>query len=637
MSKDITKKKEFQPYIPANKVLPEFTGTSLFIGLILAVVFGAANAYLGLKVGMTISASIPAAVISMGIIRGFLKRDSILENNIVQTIGSSGESLAAGVIFTLPALYIWSAEWGLGTPSLLNITILSLLGGILGTLFMIPLRKALIVNEHETLPYPEGTACAEVLLAGEEGGEKARTTFLGVAFGAGYKFLTDGFRLFPSSIETIIPGYKGAAIGADILPALLGVGYIIGPKISAYMLSGAALGWFAIIPLILYVGSGGEVILYPSEVPIGQLDHWGIWDNYIRYIGAGAVAFGGIFSLIKAIPLIFRTFRDAIGSYAKTGVGGDSDIRTDRDMPMKVLIIGSLAIILAIAMLPVIPVGFLGAVLIAIFGFFFATVSSRIVGLVGSSSNPVSGMTIATLIITAIIFKATGNDGQAGMIGTLSVGAIICIIAALAGDTSQDLKTGFLVGATPKLQQYGELAGAAVAALAIGGVMTLLNNAWGFGSSELPAPQATLMRLVVEGVMGGNLPWILLLIGVGIGVAIELLGLPVLPIAIGLYLPIHLSVAVMVGGLVRGWLEYRHRKSDIKEAIAYQIDSGVLYSSGLIAGEGLIGILLAVFAVWGINTDLGLDLGQLGGLIVLILLTFTLLWQTVYKKKQGKE
>jgi putative OPT family oligopeptide transporter len=624
----------FQPYIPADKVLPEFTLASLTIGLILAVVFGAANAYLGLKVGMTISASIPAAVISMGIIRGLLRRDSILENNLVQTIGSSGESLAAGAIFTLPALYVWSAEWNIAQPSIFAITIISLLSGILGTLFMIPLRKALIVDEHETLPYPEGTACAEVLLAGEEGGEKAKTTFIGLAAGGIYKFITDGFRLFPSSIETRIPGFKGAAIGADILPALLGVGYIIGPKIAAYMLSGAVLGWLGITPLISYIGGAGNVLLYPADVPISQLDHWGIWDYYIRYIGAGAVAFGGIFSLIKAIPLIFRTFRDAIGNYSRSGAGGDSSVRTDRDMSMKVLLVGCLVIILAMAMLPIIPVGFLGALIIAIFGFFFATVSSRIVGLVGSSSNPVSGMTIATLIITAVIFKATGNDGQAGMIATLSVGSIICIVTAMAGDTSQDLKTGFLVGATPKLQQLGELAGAVVAALAIGGVLTLLNNAWGFGSNELPAPQATLMRLVIEGVMGGNLPWVLVLTGVGIGIAIELLGLPVLPIAIGLYLPIHLSVTVMAGGLVRGLLDIRYKKSNEDEGIKNRIESGILYSSGLIAGEGLIGILLAVFAVMNLNVNLGINIGQLGGLVVFLLLTYTLMRRSIYKKEQ---
>ncbi|NLY43507.1 MAG: oligopeptide transporter, OPT family [Clostridiaceae bacterium] len=634
MAKDNVKGPEFKPFIPADKVLPEFTSTSIILGIILSVVFGAANAYLGLKVGMTISASIPAAVISMGIIRGLLKRESILENNIVQTIGSAGEALAAGAIFTLPALFIWSKEWNMGAPSMMTITIISLCGGILGVLFMIPLRKALIVDEHENLPYPEGTACAEVLLAGEEGGEKARTTFLGLGIGALYKFITGGLNLFPSEVETRIPGYKGAAIGADILPALLGVGFIIGPKISAYMLAGAVIGWFAFIPLITHIGSMGEIIMYPATVPISQLDHWGIWDSYIRYVGAGAVAFGGIFSLIKSLPLIIRTFRDALGNYS-SGVGGNTNIRTDRDISIKVVLIGSLAVILAMAMLPVIPVGFVGAVVIAVFGFFFATVSSRIVGLVGSSSNPVSGMTIATLLITAIIFKATGNDGPAGMIATLSVGAVICIIAAIAGDTSQDLKSGFLVGATPSKQQYGELIGAVVAALAIGAVLTLLDNAWGFGSNELPAPQATLMRLVIEGVMGGNLPWALVFTGAGIGIAVELLGLPVLPIAIGLYLPIHLSTPIMVGGIIRGILDKKldNTKGDEK-SLKYKIETGVLYSSGLIAGEGLVGILLAVFAVLNLDLGLGLNFGQIGGLVFFALLTFTLIQQSILKKSR---
>jgi len=632
MAKDNNSVKEFKPYIPADKVLPELTATSIVIGLILAVVFGAANAYLGLKVGMTISASIPAAVISMGIIRGILKRESILENNIVQTIGSAGESLAAGAIFTLPALYIWSKEWDIGAPSLLTITVISLFGGILGTLFMIPLRKALIVNEHNVLPYPEGTACAEVLLAGEEGGEKAKTTFIAVGIGALYKFIADGLKLFPSEIETTIKGYKGAAIGADILPALLGVGFIIGAKISAYMLAGAVIGWFALIPLITHLGSLGEIVMYPSKVPIGELDHWGIWDNYIRYVGAGAVAFGGIFSLLKSLPLIWRTFRDSIRSYSG-GIDKNNDIRTDRDMSVKIIIIAILAVILAIGIFPFVPVGITGALIIAVFGFFFATVSSRIVGLVGSSSNPVSGMTIATLIIAAIIFKAAGIDGQAGSIATLSVGAVICIISAIAGDTSQDLKTGFLVGATPQKQQYGEILGVIVAALAIGGVLTLLDHAWGFGSSELPAPQATLMRLVIEGVMGGNLPWVFVFVGVGIGIAVELLGLPVLPIAIGLYLPIHLSAPIMVGGMIRGMLDRRLSRAgneDVK--IKKRIESGILYSSGLIAGEGLIGILLAVFAVLNLDVDAGINLGQLGGLIFFALLVLTLIRHSVMKK-----
>lgn len=624
---------EYKSFVPAGKVMPEFTITSILLGIFLAVGFGGANAYLGLKVGMTISASIPAAVISMGLIRGLLKKESILENNMVQTIGSAGESLAAGAIFTLPALFIWSKEWNLGRPSLLTITVIAVCGGVLGVLFMIPLRKALIVKEHGNLPYPEGTACAEVLFAGEEGGQKAKVTFTGLGVGALYKFLTDGMKVFPSEIETTVKGYKGAAIGGDVLPALLGVGFIIGPQISAYMLAGASLGWFAIIPMISNIGSAGDITMYPATVPIAELDHWGIWNYYIRYIGAGAVAFGGVFSLIKSFPLIIQTFKDAMKGVLNNAQGGP-ELRTDSDLSMKVVLIGTLAIVLAMMMLPVIPVGIGGALLIAVFGFFFATVSSRIVGLVGSSNNPVSGMTIATLIITAIAFKATGNDGQSGMIATLTVGAIICIIAAMTGDTSQDLKTGFLVGATPKKQQVGEMLGALASALAIGGTLVLLNTAWGFGSQELPAPQATLMRLVIEGVMGDNLPWAFVFTGIGIGVAIELLGLPVLPIAIGLYLPIHLSTPIMVGGVIRGVMDKRlagaqdQKKATIKE----KIESGVLYASGLIAGEGLVGILLAVFTVAGLNFVTGIDLGEIGALLCFGVLAYSVAHFSIFKK-----
>lgn len=626
---------DFKPFISADKILPEFTKTSIIVGILLAVVFGAANAYLGLKVGLTISASIPAAVISMGIIRGILKRDSILENNLVQTIGSAGESVAAGAIFTIPALYIWATEWGTDAPSLIVVTLIALLGGILGVLFMIPLRKALIVEEHGTLPYPEGTACAEVLLAGEEGGEKAKTTFLGLGIGAGYKFLSEGFGLFPNEIETAIPGYKGAAIGIDVLPSLLGVGFIIGPQISAYMLAGAVFGWFIISPLITLMGDLGTIVMAPATLPIHEMDYWGIWDNYIRYIGAGAVAFGGIFSLIKSLPLIVRTFRDAMKDYS-SGVGGSTALRTDQDISLKVVFIAVIAIVIIMGVLPVMPVGIGGALLIAIFGFFFATVSSRIVGLVGSTNNPVSGMTIATLIITAFTFQFMGNDGQSGMIATLSVGAIVSIVAAIAGDASQDLKTGFIVGATPKKQQYGEIVGVIASALAIGGVLILLDSAWGFGSAELPAPQATLMKLVVEGVMGGTLPWTFIFLGVFFGVTLELLNLPVLPIAIGLYLPIHLSVGIMVGGIVRGIID--RKKNNTKQEkqskiLQSQIDAGILYSSGLIAGEGIVGILLAIFAVTGWDINLGVDLGSIGSLVFFGLLTITLMRQSMFNKK----
>lgn len=623
----------FKPFIPADKILPEFTKTSLLVGILLSVIFGAANAYLGLKVGMTISASIPAAVISMGIIRGILKRDSILENNLVQTIGSAGESVAAGAIFTLPALYMWSNEWGTGAPNLLMIAIIAMIGGTLGVLFMVPLRKALIVEEHGTLPYPEGTACAEVLLAGEEGGEKTKTVFSGLVLGSIYKFLSEGLKLFPNEIETTIPGYSGAAIGVDVLPSLLGVGFIIGPKIAAYMLGGAVFGWFVLIPLISNLGNLAPIILAPATVPIQSLDHWGLWSNYIKYIGAGAVTFGGIFSLITSLPLIARTFKDVIKNYSS---GGSSSqiLRTDQDMSMKVLIIGVALIVIIMAVLPVIPVGFVGAITVALFGFLFAAVSSRIVGLIGSSNNPVSGMTIATLIITAFIFKVTGNVGQSGMVAALTVGAIVAIIAAIAGDASQDLKTGFIVGATPKYQQYGEIIGALVAALAIGGVLNLLDAAWGFGSAELPAPQATLMKVVVEGVMGGSLPWTLIFIGASLGIGIQILGLPVLPVAIGLYLPIHLSVGIMVGGIVRGIIDKKLNKAKDEEAnnIQLKIDTGILYSSGLIAGEGLIGILLAIFTVAGLNLDLGINLGAIGSIVLFGLLTFSLIRKSVLNK-----
>ena len=584
---------DFQPFIPADKVVPEFTVVSIIIGILLAVVFGAANAYLGLRVGMTVSASIPAAVISMGVIRLILRRDSVLENNLVQTIGSAGESVAAGAIFTLPAMFIWMKEWGEGAPSWLEICLIALVGGILGVLFMIPLRKALIVEEHGVLPYPEGTACAEVLLAGEEGGAKASTVFTGLGIAAGYKFVADGLKIFPSELNYDIKAYKGAAVGIDVLPALVGVGYICGPKISGYMLSGGILSWLVLMPLISFFA--GNQIFFPGTVPVSEMAPSALWGTYIRYIGAGAVAAGGIMSLIKSLPLIVRTFGKAMkGLFKKTAVQ-DGEARTQRDMSMKIVIPAVIAIIVLIWLLPVFPVPFVGAVMIALFGFFFATVSARLVGLVGSSNNPVSGMAIATLLFATLLLKLTGNVGHGGMLGAIAVGSIICIVAAIAGDTSQDLKTGFLLGATPKKQQYGELIGVVAAALAIGGVLYLLDAAWGYGSDQLPAPQAMLMKMVVEGVMEASLPWTLVLIGVGIAVAVEILGIPVLPFAVGLYLPIHLSAGIMAGGLVRMFIDKKKKISEEKRKDA--VDRGILYTSGLIAGEGLVGVLLAVFAI----------------------------------------
>lgn len=625
---------EFKPYIPADKVTPEFTATSIIIGVLLAIIFGAANAYLGLRVGMTVSASIPAAVISMGVIRLIMKKDSILESNMVQTIGSAGESLAAGAIFTLPALFLWASEGKTGSPSLLTISLIALCGGVLGVLFMVPLRNALIVKEHGVLPYPEGTACAEVLLAGEEGGSSAKTVFWGMGLAAIFKFVVDGIKIIPSAIVAPIQSLK-TEFSAEVYPALVGVGYICGIKISAYMFAGAVLGWFVLIPAI--VTFGGSTILYPGTDTIAQMYAEGgasaIWGSYIRYIGAGAVAAGGIISLIKSLPLIAATFRDAI----KGMKGGSkaSSLRTDQDMDMRAVIGGIAVLIIAIWLLPSIPVSLVGALLVVVFGFFFATVSSRMVGLVGSSNNPVSGMAIATLLFSTLIIKMTGDTGIDGMVGAIAIGSVICIVAAMAGDTSQDLKTGYILGATPKKQQIGELLGAVVSAFTIGGVLLLLNNAWGFGTEALSAPQATLMKMITEGVMNGNLPWSLVFIGVFIGIVIEILGIPILPVAIGLYLPLELSSTIMVGGLIRWFVD---KRSSDKEKNS-EASGGILFCSGLIAGEGLVGIILAILAVVGVSETLDLsgsmDTGLIGGIILLVIMVLCVLKFAVNKKKEA--
>ena len=628
--------KEFKPYIPADKITPEFTGTSIVMGVILAIVFGAANAYLGLRVGMTVSASIPAAVISMGVIRVIMKKNSILESNMVQTIGSAGESLAAGAIFTMPALFLWANEGLCDRPSLVEITLIALCGGVLGVLFMIPLRNALIVKEHATLQYPEGTACAEVLLAGEEGGSDASTVFSGMGLAAVFKFLVDGIKVIPADIAAEFRSFKGE-LGMEVYPALLGVGYIVGPKIASYMFVGSLVGWMVLIPMICLFGA--DVWMYPAEVgtTIGQLYESGgasqIWSSYVRYIGAGAIATGGIISLIKSLPLIVTTFRDSIKSMK--GSKDTSGARTAQDLPMGVVLAGIAAMVIIIWLVPAIPVTFLGALLIVVFGFFFATVSSRMVGLIGSSNNPVSGMAIATLLIATMTIKATGDSGITGMIGAISIGSVICIIAAMAGDTSQDLKTGYLLGATPKKQQIGELIGIVAAGLAIGGVLYLLNNAWGYGGAEVPAPQATLMKMIVEGIMGGDLPWNLVFIGVFLALGLEILRVPVMPFAIGLYLPIYLNASIMVGGVVRMVMDAR-KKVDEKTK-ERQATDGTLYCAGMIAGEGLVGILLAILAVGGISMDLSgsLNLGNIGGVVLMIVMILCLLKFSMWKKSKS--
>jgi len=654
-------KNDFKPYVPAEKVTPELTVTSIVMGIILAVVFGAANAYLGLRVGMTVSASIPAAVIAMGVIRILMRRNSILESNIVQTIGSAGESLAAGAIFTMPALFLWAAEGKTDNPSLIEITLIALIGGLLGVFFMVPLRNALIVKEHGTLPYPEGTACAEVLLAGEKGGANAGTVFAGMGFAALFKFIIDGIKAVPGEISATIKGF-GGTIGTQIYPAIMSVGYICGAKISSYMFAGGILSWMALIPLILLFGENNvlsaetiqlvfsDLSKLPEGFPaigtatMGDLfDYAGasaIWKCYIRYIGAGALAAGGIISLIKSLPTIVSTFSDAIKNVGSAGVAGNE--RTAKDINLKIVIGAIIVLTILIWLIPAIPVNPIGALIIVIFGFFFATVSSRMVGLVGSSNNPVSGMAIATLLIATLILKFTGASGIGGMCSAIAIGSIICIVSAIAGDTSQDLKTGYILGATPKKQQYGELIGVVAAALAIGGTLYLLNEAWGFGGKELGAPQATLMKLIVEGVMGGNMPWALVFAGAAIAVVMELIKIPVLPFAIGIYLPVHLNACIMVGGIIRLFFD-KMKKNKHKEAI---VNDGILFSSGMIAGEGLVGILLALLAVFGISDKIDLSgfitkyissgVSSVLGLVFFAIIILTLLKFTLWKKRDDK-
>lgn len=635
-------KKEFKPYIPASKITPELTVTSIIMGVLLAVVFGAANAYLGLRVGMTVSASIPAAVIAMGVIRVVLRKNSILESNIVQTIGSAGESVAAGAIFTLPALFLWANEGKMDKPDMLEITVIALLGGLLGVFFMIPLRNALIVKEHNVLPYPEGTACAEVLLAGEEGGSNASTVFAGMGFAAAFKFIIDGLKAVPGEVALRFKGFAGE-IGTQIYPAVMSVGFICGPKISSYMFAGGILSWMVLIPLIVIFGE--NIIMYPSvDATIGEIyassGAAGIWGSYIRYIGAGALAAGGIISLIKSLPLIINTFRGALKSMK--GASASSNLRTEQDINMKIVLIVIAVLTLLVWLVPAIPISLIGAVIVVIFGFFFATVSSRMVGLVGSSNNPVSGMAIATLLIATLTLKLTVDNtpqGVAnGMESAIAIGSVICIIAAIAGDTSQDLKTGYLLGSTPKKQQIGEVFGVTASALAIGGTLYLLDSAWGFGSEEIAAPQATLMKMIVEGVMGGELPWILIIIGALIAVVVEIVGIPVLPFAIGIYLPVHLNTCIMLGGLVR--LCFDKMKNEEKKNKA--TSDGILFCSGMIAGEGLIGIVLAILAIFGVNKfinisgilNLSSGVSQILSLVVFALVILSLLMFSVFKKRK---
>ncbi len=582
----------FVPYVSPEKSLPELTLLACALGILLAIVFGAANAYLGLKIGMTVSASIPAAVISMGILRGLFRRNSILENNIVQTMTTAGEAIGAGAVFTLPALFLWDLS-----PSQAMIVFIVLTGGFLGVFMMVPLRRLLIVNEHHTLPYPEGTACAEVLKSGETGGRNASLVAGGFLAGGLVKALGDGFKLFKMEVETQIANFKNAVIGIDTFPALLGVGYIIGPRIAGQMLAGGLLGWLVLIPMISFFGADSEATIFPAEAPIADLDAWGIWQAYITYIGAGAVAMAGLITMVKTLPTLVRSIQDTARSAREYRLGGQTLVRTDQDIPLKWVGLGVLVVVIILAFAPITNVGVIGALSIAVFGFLFVAVASRIVGIVGSSSSPVSGMTIATILIVTFLFKISGMSGLDGMVAALTVGAVVCTALAVAGDISQDLKTGYLVGGTPWKQQLAMMIGVVTSGLVIGAVLVILDQAYEMGSKELLAPKAVLMKTIIEGMMQGNMAWDLIFLGAAIAIVIEFLGLNSLVVAVGVYLPVHVSTPIIIGGAVRWLIDFFTKNEGLRRL---RNDSGVLFASGLIAGESLIGVVIAILIVAGI-------------------------------------
>ena len=611
---------EYKPYISHDKELPEFTWKSIIIGTILGIVFAWANAYVGLISGLTISASIPVSVMSVALfafLHKFLKakRGSPLETNMSQTIGSAGESLAAGVIFTIPAMFLlgWDQTYGI---QVITITIIAAIGGILGVTFMIPLRKFLIKKEHNVLPFPEGTACAEVIKSADLGGTSAKHVFTGLAVGGIVELIKNGFSVFDGLIRVPTLIVNKMVVSLEVNPALLGVGYILKRRISAIMVAGGAVAWIILIPAIAAFGDRWGMFRFLNEQAQATLATVGvysiadmspdqIWNYFIRYIGAGAVAFGGIITLIRSIPTIVESFR--LGSKELMG-GADrrNVVRTDRDLSIKVVLWLSVIMIILLGLSFTLGLeqinaltSVLAALLVVIFAFFFVTVASRIVGLVGSTSSPVSGMTIATLLGTSIIFVAFGLTSGPAKIAALTIGAVVCMAACTSGDASQDLKTGFLVGATPRKQQMGELIGVLTSAAVLGFTLIMLYNAYGFagapspitGKAELPAPQATLMSLVVRGVMDQNIPWILVGAGAIIAMIFELFKVPSLPAAVGLYLPLETTTPIFAGGLLR---HYRDKKAGAKPT---ETDNGVLFSSGLVAGVGVIGILLAIVAV----------------------------------------
>lgn len=620
----------YRPFVAAQDNLLEMSLKAMGLGILFGIIFGAANAYLGLRAGLTISTSIPVAVMTVAAFRllaGSGHSGNILEANIAQTTGSASSSLASGIIFTLPALWMWGVA-----PDLGKMLLLALSGGLLGVLFMIPLRRYLIDREHGRLPYPEGTACAEVLVASQVGGNRARGVFWGLGAGALLKGLTGWLKVIPDHLTVKIPFLPKAQLGVEVSAALFGVGYILGPRVATIMVGGGLLSWLVIIPIIATWGADHTMPLYPESVKlISAMSASELWTRYVRYIGAGAVAAAGIITLIRSVPVMLESFRVGLRHLGDNASGADIP-RTSQDLSLKTVGWGMLVIVLALTFIPAafgllggIGARFLAAVMVVVFAFFFVTVSSRIVGLVGVTSNPTSGMTIATLMGTAGVFLLMGWTDTAGKAAALTVGCVVAIAASMAGDTSQDLKTGFLLGGTPRRQQLAEMLGILTSSVFVCLAVMLLAEAFGFGSSELPAPQATLMKLVIDGVIDQSLPWGLVMIGIGIAIICELLRIPSLPFAVGVYLPVATLTPIFIGGMLRYVLE---RKAKNADEIDQRRERGILLGSGFVGGEGLAGVALAAavfiigkrpegFGTAWLGGELGLELGAAAAIAIL--------------------
>jgi len=631
----MAEKKLFQPFVSPQTIMKELTVKSILLGCLFGVIFGAATVYLALKAGLTVSASIPIAVIAITLGRRFFKT-TILENNIIQTTGSAGESIASGVAFTLPGFLFLSSPDSASYFNYLTILILAIVGGMLGTLLMVPLRKALIVNEHDTLPYPEGTACGDVLKAGEKGGDFAKTAFWGLGVAFAYALLQKIFRVIAESPEYMTKQankfFPSAKLSGEITPEYLGVGYIIGPRIAGVLVAGGVLSWLVLIPLLSSIVPSDTIanqlvkLGYLSDIAKdGGKGGWNaathsfndysaaIYYAFIRQIGAGAVAAGGIITLFKTIPTIVKSVKGSFTSIKNTGEEGTHTVlRTEKDLNIKIVGFGSLALVALIAILPQVPGDsilqkLLIGILVIIFGALFVTVSSRIVGLIGSSNNPISGMTIATVMGTSLIFMAVGWTGQTYEPMVLVVGGMICIAAANAGATSQDLKSGYIVGATPRNQQIALFIGAIVSSIVIGVTIKYLDNptsemvsqgiTHAIGSEKYPAPQATLMATLIKGILSFNLDWQYVFVGVFLAVVMELCGIKSLSFAVGAYLPLSTTLPIFIGGAIKGLVDMKKKKENIVVLPEdEELGKGSLFATGLVAGGAVAGVIIAFIA-----------------------------------------